>query len=212
MARGGDHHNKGKVLGPNGRCKTCKFEREHPGLISGRLARGASFFSVAQEFGLDKEGVRRHWKLHVGDKVARGKIHRKAMALAPKVDLHQLAADSTVAPVEVCDKAIGEWSRDVAAAREREDSGALRLADNALRQWVLARSIVTRDVRKQFGAQVNVNTGNGAGGDQTATIHRVIAALRPFPEAVVAVREALALDGPPAALPAPAVQVIAHAE
>jgi hypothetical protein len=185
---------------PNGRCTVCKFERAHPGLVSGRLARGATFYEVAAEFGLNREAVRRHWNLHVGDEEQRKKIHRNALKLAASIDPEQVARDSIVVPIEVCDAQISDWRRDVREARQRDDRMALEMADRALFRWLSGRYSMTRDLRRQYAPSLQVNVQQNNFGDQAATIERVLGALAGYPEArqavIVALRTPVPLLGP----------------
>jgi hypothetical protein len=177
--------------GPNGRCTVCKFERAHPGLVSGRLARGATFYETAVEFGLNREAVRRHWALHVGDDEQRKKIHRSALRLARTVDPAKIAEDSTLVPLEVCDQQISDWRRDVREARQRDDRLALEIADRGLYRWVIGRHAVTRDLRRQCAPSLQVNLQQNNFGDQAGTIERVLGALAGYPDARQAVIAAL---------------------
>ena len=165
---------------PNGRCTVCSHV-EHQ-RINLQLAGGAKQRPLARKYGLSHHAIGRHWAGHVSDE-------RKAALILGPVQRQALAAQVSEESSSVMDhfRAVraGLYSLYSAALEARDAHGGALLAGR-LHENLNAMARLTGQLASSPLVQINNNqTTNFFIHDPAfaAFQGRLIAALRPFPEA-----------------------------
>jgi len=185
---------KGEVTG---RCKACAHaERNRIELL---CANGQSFTAVARRFGLTKDVVNRHYANHVPPE-------RKAMMLAGTSRLEDLkvkAEDEAASILDNLRYVRAVLYRGLDAAVETGDKYGIALLSDKIMACLRDTGRITGEIAKLSGG-ITVNNNLFISPEWRDAAQAIVAALRPFPEARLAVVGALRTleDGRPA-LPAP---------
>jgi hypothetical protein len=198
--RGAGHNAEGK-------CRVCRYDQEHDFAASLLLARGRSYRETARVTGLPLNAVSWHWtKLAEADKQW---LRRRALKVAMKTDMAEIAEDSVRIPVGVIVEQIEVYQADLRNARAARDPVSEERASKLLHVWVMAMVDAAKDVRRHYypmgpGVQVNVsnnqtnNTAVVAVREETALIERMLEAIGADPEKYDRARAVLDADAPPA--------------
>jgi hypothetical protein len=188
-----------------GRCKVCKYDQENDFAASLLLARGRTYSETAKLTGVPRAAVSWHWtKLSDVDKQW---LRRRALSVAMKTDMAQIAEDSVRIPVGVIVEQIEVYQGDLRNARVARDPVSEERASRLLHVWTMALVDAAKDVRRHFypagpGVQVNVsnnhtnNTALVAVREEVALIERLLEAIGADPEKYERARAVLDADAP----------------
>lgn len=192
------------------RCKVCRHpERWRVELLK---AGGASLDALAEKFALDRDSIHRHWHLHVSDE-------SKASYLCGPAQLAELGEKAAIEGDSVLDylRMIRTvLTGQLAAANEAGDGRGTAYVAGRLTQVLETIARVTGELGA-MAQSVNITNNVAILSEHPAFLKMqatMLRALTPFPDARMAVVEALrALDheAAQAALPSPHMgQVIEH--
>jgi hypothetical protein len=196
--RGAGHNAEGK-------CRVCAFDQENDFAASLLLARGRTYTETAKVTGLPRNAVSWHWtKLTPEDKQW---LRRRALSVAMKTDMAQIAEDSVRIPVAVIVEQIEVYQGDLRNARAARDPVSEERASRLLHVWTMALVDAGKDVRRHYypvgpGVLVNVrqdvtnNTAVVAVREETALIERMLEAIGADPEKYERARAVLDADAP----------------
>jgi hypothetical protein len=196
--RGAGHNAEGK-------CRVCQYDQENDFAASLLLARGRSYRETARVTGLSLNAISWHWtKLSEADKQW---LRRRALSVAMKTDMAQIAEDSVRIPVGVICEQIEVYQGDLRNARAACDPISEERASRLLHIWTMAMVDAAKDVRRHYypagpGVQVNVsnnqtnNTALVTVREETALIERMLEAIGADPEKYERARAVLDADAP----------------
>jgi hypothetical protein len=197
--RGAGHNAEGK-------CRVCAFDQENDFAASLLLARGRSYRETARVTGLPLNAISWHWtKLADADKQW---LRRRALKVALKTDLAEIAEDSIRIPMAVVVEQVEIYQADLRNARLAKDPISEERASKLLHSWTMALVDATKDIRRHYfpagpGVQVNVrqdvtnNTALVAVREETALIERMLEAIGADPAKYERARAVLDADAPP---------------
>jgi hypothetical protein len=200
----------GRAHNADGTCRVCAFDQQNDFAASLLLARGRSYRETAKVTSLPLRAISWHWtKLTAADKAW---LHRRALHVALKKDMAEIAEDSVRIPVSVISEQIAIYQGDLRNARASTDPLLEDRASKLLHLWTMAYVDAAKDVRRHFypagpGVQVNVNnsqtnnTAVVAVRGETALIERMLEAIGGDQEKFEKARAVLDADAPPRAIP-----------
>jgi hypothetical protein len=165
------------------RCTVCHhIERAQIELL---IARGASRRAVAKHFSdLSADAIYRHWNKHVPDHV---KAAHKIEVLKPGAELNKLVEEESIGLLNHLQRIRGVLYVAFDAAAEVGDGHGLATIASQLHQNLRLAAQKTGELQQHSQTQINNLI---LAPDYLNLRARLIAALRPFPEAARAVAEA----------------------
>jgi hypothetical protein len=168
-----------------GKCRVCAYDLANDFAASIMLARGRTCVEVARVTGLSKSSLRWHWRsVTEPDKQA---LRRRALSVALKADMAQIADNSVRIPIAVIGELIEERQRDVREMRLAKDPVALERAERSLHMWTMAYVEAGKDVRRHYypaGPGVQVNVANTTNTQNNLVVARETALIEKLLEAV----------------------------
>lgn len=164
------------------RCTVCHHpERTEIELV---IARGASRRAAAKRFGLSGDAIYRHWNKHVPEHV---KAAQKVQALKPGADLDKLVEEENIGLLTHLQRIRGALYDAFDAAANVGDRHGLATIASQLHHNLRLAAQKTGELQQHAQTQINNLI---LAPDYLNLRARLIAVLRPYPEAARAVAEA----------------------
>jgi len=147
---------------PAGTCKLCLLRASDPlraEALENRLALGEGTSNLANEYGIDRHRILRHWQKHCDQREILRRVHRRDRELTPQ-ELLEMSAVERERPLMLCRRQIGIYIEEFERARRAGDAAARDAADRRLFSWCHLEHRILMPLVGQFAPQQITNVQN----------------------------------------------------